>query len=167
MPKQIKLTDKVAEELARRAKEDNLSLAGEVAKLLSVDVGQPVEYRDNFVFGKLEYLEGYLDKKFSRLESLIEDTTVDRVAGGPRKPQSYPNVKIYVPWETAHELLYEFLPEDAPEFIGSASEQIRQADGEFPVFIQEDRLWTEDYCGAKSPILNISPRVEQFLETHN
>lgn len=168
MPKQIKLTDKVAEELARRAKEDNLSLAGEVAKLLSVDVGQPVEYRDNFVFGKLEYLEGYLDKRLSKLESLIEDTAVDRLAGsgGPIKSAAPGTVKIYVPWDTAHELLYEVLPEDAPEFIGNASEQIRQADNEFPVFIQDDKLWTEDYYGTKSPILNISPRVTQFLESH-
>lgn len=156
MSKMIKLSDAVGDLLSRRAEEDNLSLAGEVAKLLSVTELPPSPVDTS-----------YFDKKFDELKSLIEDTTVDRVAGGPRKPQSYPNVKIYVPWETAHELLYEFLPEDAPEFIGSASEQIRQADDEFPVFIQEDRLWTEDYCGAKSPILNISPRVEQFLETHN
>ena len=167
MPKQIKLTDRVAEELARRAKEDNLSLAGEVAKLLSVDVGQPVEYRDNFVFGKLEYLEGYLDKRLSKIESLIEDTTVDRVNnGGPIRSVAPGTVKVYVPWDTARELFFEFLPDDAPEYIGSASEVIHQADDEFPVYIQEDRLWTEDYYGTKTPILNISPRVKQFLETH-
>lgn len=166
MPKQIKLTDRVAEELARRAKEDNLSLAGEVAKLLSVDVGQPVEYRDNFVFGKLEYLEGYLDKRLSKIESLIEDTTVDRVNNGGPKNCVSGSVKVYVPWDTARELLYEFLPEDAPEFIGNASEQIRQADDEYPVFIQDNRLWTEDYYGTKAPILNISTRVQQFLESH-
>lgn len=168
MPKQIKLTDRVAEELARRAKEDNLSLAGEVAKLLSVDVGRPAEYRDNFVFGKLEYLEGYLDKRLSKIESLIEDTTVDRVNnGGPIKSVAPGTVKVYVPWEVARELFFEFLPDDAPEYIGSASEVIHQADDEFPVFIQDDRLWTEDFYGAKSPILNISPRVQQFLESHN
>lgn len=167
MPKQIKLTDRVAEELARRAKEDNLSLAGEVAKLLSVDVGQPVKYRDNFVFGKLEYLEGYLDKRLSKIESLIEDTTVDRVSnGGPIRSAAPGTVKVYVPWDAARELFFEFLPDDAPEYIGSASEAIHQADDEFPVFIQDDRLWTEDFYGAKSPILNISPRVKQFLESH-
>lgn len=109
-------------------------------------------------------LRDYLDKKFDELKSLIEDTTVDRVAG----PKSYVSgsVKVYVPWDTAHELLYEFLPEDAPEFIGNASEQMRQADDEFPVYIQDDKLWTEDFYGAKSPILNISPRVKQFLESH-
>ena len=121
------------------------------------------------ILDKLDYLENYLDKRISKLESLIEDTTVDRVNnGGPRNSTSVVSgsVKVYVPWDTAHELLYEFLPEDAPEFIGNASEQIRQADDEFPVFIQDDKLWTEDYYGTKTPILNISPRVTQFLESH-
>lgn len=161
MPKQIKLTDRVAEKLAQRAEEDNLSLAGEVSKLLEGGGGENNSAITSII-GKLDYLEGYLDKRLSKLESLIEDTTIDRVDNaGPRK--SYSNVKVYVPWDTAHELLYEFLPEDAPEFIGNASEQIRQADYEFPVFIVENRLWTEDAYGTKSPILNITPRVAQHL----
>ena len=119
------------------------------------------------VLGKLDYLESYLDKRLSRLESLIEDTTVDRVNNvGPRNSSYQSNVKVYVPWDVARELFFEFLPDDAPEFIGNASEQIHQADNEFPVFIQDDKLWTEDAYGTKSPILNISPRVQQFLESH-
>jgi len=119
------------------------------------------------ILGKLDYLEDYLDKRLSKLESLIEDTTVDRVSNvGPIRSAAPGTVKIYVPWNVAHELLYEFLPEDAPEFIGNASEQIRQADDEYPVFIQDNRLWTEDYYGTKAPILNISTRVQQFLESH-
>lgn len=112
-------------------------------------------------------LRDYLDKKFDELKSLIEDTTVDRVNSGGPKNYVSGSIKVYVPWDTAHELLYEFLPEDASEFIGNASEQIRQADDEFPVYIQDNRLWTEDYYGTKAPILNISPRVQQFLESHN
>ena len=90
---------------------------------------------------------------------------MDRVEknGGPRESSYQSNAKVYVPWDEAHELLYEFLPEDAPEFIGNASEAIRQADSEFPVFIMDDKLWTEDAYGTKSPILNISQRVEEML----
>lgn len=156
MSKLIKLSDAVGEALAKRAAEDNLSMAGEVAKLLSVTELSPSPVDIS-----------YFDKKFDELKSLIEDTTVDRVDGGPRKSSYQSNVKIYVPWDTARELLYEFLPEDAPEFIGSASEAIRQADSEYPVFIMDDKLWTEDYYGTKSPILNISPRVTQFLKEAN
>lgn len=170
MPKQIKLTDRVAEKLAQRAEEDNLSLAGEVGKLLEGGGGENSS-AINTIIGKLDYLEGYLDKRLSKIESLVEDTAVDRVDnGGPRNSScsSYQsNVKVYVPWDTARELLYEFLPEDAPEFIGNASEAIRQADYDFPVFIQDNRLWTEDFYGAKSPILNVSPRVTQFLKEAN
>lgn len=156
MSKLIKLSDAVGEALAKRAAEDNLSMAGEVAKLLSTSELSlsPVD-------------TSYFDKKFDELKTLIEDTTVDRVDGGPRKSSYQSNVKIYVPWDAARELLYEFLPEDAPEFIGNASEAIRQADSEYPVFIMDDKLWTEDYYGTKSPILNITPRVTQFLKEAN
>lgn len=113
-------------------------------------------------------LRDYLDKKFDELKSLIEDTTVDRVNnGGPIRSAAPGTVKVYVPWDAARELFFEFLPDDAPEYIGSASEVIHQADDEFPVYIQDNRLWTEDYYGTKTPILNISTRVQQFLETHN
>lgn len=109
-----------------------------------------------------------IHEELAKLKSLIEDTTVDRVdSGGPRKSSYQSNVKVYVPWDAARELFFEFLPDDAPEYIGSASEAIHQADSEFPVYIQDDKLWTEDYYGTKSPILNISPRVKQFLESHN
>ena len=111
-------------------------------------------------------LRDYLDKKFDELKSLIEDTAVDRVNSvGPISSAAPGTVKVYVPWDAARELFFEFLPDDAPEYIGSASEAIHQAEDEFPVFIQDDRLWTEDFYGAKSPILNISPRVKQFLES--
>ena len=152
MSKLIKLSDAVGETLAQRAAEDNLSMAGEVAKLLSMAELPPHPVDTS-----------YFDKKFDELKSLIEDTTVDRVAG-PIKSAAPGTVKVYVPWEVARELFFEFLPDDAPEYIGSASEVIHQADDEFPVFIQDDKLWTEDFYGAKSPILNISPRVQQFLE---
>lgn len=157
MSKMVKLSDAVGYSLSKRAEEDNLSLAGEVAKLLAITETPPHPTDTE-----------YFDKKFDELKALIEDTTVDRLAGsgGPRSSYAQSNVKVYVPWDTAHELLYEFLPEDAPEFIGNASEQIRQADNEFPVFIQDDKLWTEDYYGTKTPILSISPRVTQFLESH-
>lgn len=111
------------------------------------------------------YILEQMNKRFDELKSLIEDTTVDRV-DGPIKSVSG-TVRIYVPWDVARKLLYEFLPEDASEFIGSASEAIRQTDDEFPVYIQDDKLWTEDFYGAKSPILNITPRVTQFLKEAN
>lgn len=154
MSKMIKLSDAVGYSLSKRAEEDNLSMAGEVAKLLAITETPPHPVGTE-----------YFDKKFDELKSLIEDTTVDRVSG-PIKSAAPGTVKIYVPWGVARELFFEFLPDDASEYIGSASGAIRQADDEFPVFIQDDKLWTEDFYGAKSPILNISPRVKQFLESH-
>lgn len=60
MSKMIKLTDAVGYSLKKRAEEDNLSMAGEVAKLLAVSE-MPPHPTD------LEYF----DRKFDELESLI------------------------------------------------------------------------------------------------
>ena len=60
MSKMIKLTDTVGDLLKKRAEEDNLSMAGEVAKLLAVSE-MPPHPTD------LEYF----DKRFDRLEDLI------------------------------------------------------------------------------------------------
>lgn len=155
---------RVSEEVEKQLKElaDGRSMSATVEMLIK-GAGNTA---DN-MFSLTKEFMGHVDEKFDELKSLIEDTTVDRVDGGPRKSSYQSNVKIYVPWDTARELLYEFLPEDAPEFIGNASEAMRQADNEFPVFIVDDRLWTEDFYGTKSPILNISPRVTQFLKEAN
>lgn len=158
---------RVSEEVEKQLKEiaDGRSMSATVEMLIK-GAGNTA---DN-MFSLTKEFMGHIDEKFDELKSLIEDTTVDRVDnGGPRSSRSsyQSNVKVYVPWETARELLYEFLPEDAPEFIGNASEAIRQADNEFPVFIQDDKLWTEDFYGTKSPILNITPRVTQFLKEAN
>lgn len=60
MSKMIKLTDAVGYSLKKRAEEDNLSMAGEVAKLLAT-TELPPHPTD------LEYF----DKRFDRLEGLI------------------------------------------------------------------------------------------------
>lgn len=160
----IRVSDKVEKQLKELA--DGRSMSATVDMLIK-GAGNTA---DNMFSLTKEFME-HIDEKFDELKTLIEDTTVDRVDnGGPRgsSRSSYQsNVKIYVPWDAARELLYEFLPEDAPEFIGNASEQIRQADSEFPVFIMDYRLWTEDSYGTKSPILSISPRITQFLKEAN
>ena len=159
MPKQIKLTDRVAEKLAQRAKEDNLSLAGEVDKLLSVDV-RPAEYSDNFVFGKLEYLENYIDKKFSELKSLIEDTTVDRVAGG-RAPREE---KVYIEWDVARELFYEFLDENSTEWRPGVFNEIQSLDNDLSCYIQDGYICVDDHYGKQHLLVQVSPRVNEFLK---
>lgn len=156
----IRVSDKVEGRLKEIA--DGRSMSATVEMLIK-GAGNTA---DNMFSLTKEFTE-HIDEKFDELKSLIEDTTVDRVNSGGPKNYVSGSVKVYVPWDAARELFFEFLPDDAPEYIGSASEAIHQADDEFPVFIQDDRLWTEDFYGAKSPILNISPRVKQFLESHN
>lgn len=157
----IRVSDEVERGLKQIA--DGRSMNAVVARLLGEREAEGIKAA---VGGNLVTKE-YFDKRFDELKSLIEDTTVDRVNSGGPKNYVSGSVKVYVPWDVARELFFEFLPEDAPEYIGSVSETIQQTDDEFPVFIQDDKLWTEDFYGAKSPILNISPRVTQFLKEAN
>lgn len=165
MPKQIKLTDRVAEELARRAKEDNLSLAGEVAKLLSVDVGQPVEYRDNFVFGKLEYLESYIDKRLSHLESLIEDTTVDRLASGARSSHTNNPMGEPLDWDVFRYIVYDLCKDNnAPEWVSqSAHNAMDNLSDPITTIILDGYIWAVNDYG-KSKLLKVSPRIEEAIK---
>lgn len=113
---------------------------------------------------RLDKMATYLEEKFSHLESLIEDTTVDRLAR-PTRPTR--GVRVPVEWEVARGLFFEYLPDDAPEYATKNTRyEIGQADDEFPVFIEDDKLWSEDFYNHKQLILTISPRVKEYLEAH-
>lgn len=157
MPKQIKLTDSVAAMLEKRAKRDELSLAGEVNKLLTEGGGGELS-------GRLDYLESYLDKKFDELKSLIENNLVDVVAqgnGGGRAPGE----KKYLDWDNFRYIVYELLKEGDAEWASKQSYlAIENLDDEIHVYEKNGSLWVDDYYGRPSCILNISPRVREAID---
>ena len=112
MPKQIKLMDSVAEKLAERAEADGLTLAGEVSKLLgggadSSDVGS--------VLDKLDYLEGYLDKKFEELKSFFASLKVEQMAGQGGSGRA-PGGKEWVKWAQMSYIIFN-REDDDPAWI--------------------------------------------------
>lgn len=154
MPKQIKLTDSVAAMLEERARRDELSLAGEVNKLLTEGGGGDLT-------GRLDYLESYLDKKFEELLSAINDTAVDRVAAGGRAPGE----KKYLEWDNFRYIVYELLKEGDEEWASKQSYlAIENLDDEIHVYEKNGSLWVDDYYGRPSCILNISPRVREAID---
>lgn len=157
MPKQIKLTDKVAEELARRAEEDNLSMAGEVAKLLSTEGGGE---NSDAIIGKLDYLENYIDKKFDELKSLIEDTTVDRVAGSRGRA---PGEKVYIRWDVIKELFYEVLDEKATEWRPGVYDEVQNLNDDLSCYVQDGYICVDDHYGKQHLLVQVSPRLKEFL----
>lgn len=153
MPKQIKLTDSVAAMLEERAREDNLSLAGEVNKLLTSDSG-------NSIIGKLDYLESYMDKRFSYLESLFTDNLVDVVAAG-RAPKKNP---INLDWPDVQYLMFELLEDDAPEWTCKEASKGAHESSELESLTwmaDEDFIYTTN--GTRTNWLTITPRIKSYL----
>lgn len=155
MSKMIKLTDEIGGLLEKQAAKDHLSMAGEVAKLLSAGSGDL-----SSVIGKLDYLENHIDKKFSELKALIEDTAVDRVDGGGRGVP-----RIDIEWEIVQELIFEFLDEHSSEWLPGVYQAVHNMDDTPAACYTEDGfLWFEQpITGQKAKVLEVSPRVDQFL----
>lgn len=162
MPKQIKLTDRVAAKLEERAKADGLSLAGEVDKLLTEVAIEGGGGTLDSVVGRLDYLEGYLDKRLSKLESLIEDTTVDRVSNSGGRV--YRQARTPIDWEVTKEIFYALLRDGGPEWV---SESIRSAIGNLndplDCYVEDNYFCSDDAYGTKRKILNVTPRLREFL----
>lgn len=156
MPKQIKLTDRVAEKLAQRAEEDNLSLAGEVGKLLDAGGGE-----DSTILSKLDYLENYLDKRLSKIESLLEDTMVDRLAGSSR---SRLTDNEPLDWDVFRYIVFDLCKDDdSPEWVSqSIHDAMDNLSDSITTIISDGYIWAVNDYG-KSKLLKVSPRIEEAI----
>lgn len=159
MPKQIKLTDRVAEKLAQRAEEDNLSLAGEVSKLLDKGGGED----SSAVLSKLDYLESYLDKRLSKLESLLDDTMVDRLAGNSHA-YSRPQDNDILDWDVFRYIVFDLCKDDdSPEWVSqSVHDAMDNLSDSITTIVLDGYIWAVNDYG-KSKLLKVSPRVEEAI----
>lgn len=150
MSKLIKLSDAVGEALAKKAAEDNLSMAAEVAKLLSVTELPPRPVGTE-----------YFDKKFDELKSLIEDTTIDRMVAPRGKGP------VEISWGVMREVFFDFLKEHDQEWVAdSVFVAIHEADApEVSKYFAEDgHIYAQGPSGVKSVALVITPRLSSFLK---
>lgn len=149
MSKLIKVSDAVGEALAKRADEDNLSMAGEVAKLLSV--ASPVD-------------TSYFDKKFDELKSLIEDTTVDRLDGGVNKWRG-PKICSNLCWDGCMQDVYFDFPETDPIWLPGVYQGWAESNmmDEAKFLIKDDVIWVE-FFGTQTPALRITPALRSYLK---
>ena len=156
MPKQIKLTDRVAEKLAQRAEEDNLSLAGEVNKLLNSG-------EDSTILGKLDYLESYLDKRLSKIESLLDDTIVDRLAAG-KTHQSHLTDNDILDWDVFRYIIVDLCRDNSsPEWVSqSVHDAMDNLNDPIDTIVLDGYIWAVDDYG-KSKLLKVSPRIEEAI----
>lgn len=148
MSKMIKLTDEVGAELEKRAKEDNLSMAGEVAKLLSS--------------GSID--TSYFDEKFAHLEALISDNLVDVVAAGAHANRSYPQDNDILDWDVFRYIVFDLCKDDSsPEWVSqSVHDAMDNLNDPITTIILDGYIWAVNDYG-KSKLLKVSPRIEEAI----
>lgn len=151
MSKLIKLSDAVGEALAQRAAEDNLSMAGEVAKLLATSEMSPSPVDTS-----------YFDKKFEHLESLITDTAVDRVAaGGGRAPGG----KEWVPWDQMSYIIFTREDDDPAWIIPEASVfQLKNGDPTAYSYYVKDNVIFMESVGRPEPLIKVTPEIREAID---
>ena len=147
MSKMIKLTDEVGAELEKRAKEDNLSMAGEVAKLLSS--------------GSMD--TSYFDEKFAHLEALIKDNLVDVVAAG--NSHSRPTDNDVLDWDVFRYIVYDLCWDDnSPEWVSkSVHDSMDNLSDPITTIVLDGYIWAVNDYG-KSKLLKVSPRIEEAIK---
>lgn len=156
----IRVSDEVEQRLKGLA--DGRSMNSVIEKMLaycsSPDGFCPTQQADN----PLERFE----KKLDEIKTLIEDTTIDRLATRTRGARRDPALKTYVDWEIMQDILFDFLDEGAPEWVNkSAYEGIHESsDLDTAKFlVQDDCIYIESTY-SKAAILNLTPRLKQYLE---
>lgn len=148
MSKMIKLTDEVGAELEKRAKKDNLSMAGEVAKLLSS--------------GSID--TSYFDKKFNELKSLIEDNLVDVVAAENSYTHSAPQDNDILDWDVFRYIVFDLCKDDeSPEWVSqSVHDAMDNLSDSIDTIVLDGYIWAVNDYG-KSKLLKVSPRIEEAI----
>lgn len=147
MPKMIKLTDEVGNKLSEWAEKDSLTITGEIKKLMD-------ERRER---DALSCIEMRLDK----IQSLIEDTTVDRLDKGAAKTSS--SVTTYLGWADVREMMFDYATDE--DWTSPAARQGMEesnASDEAKWYI-DDGVWGEFY-GDKQKYLKLTPHIIDFLK---
>lgn len=107
-------------------------------------------------------LKNYLEEKFSHLESLIEDTTVDRLDGGVRRgPKIYSNLC----WAGCMQDVYFDFPETEPIWLPGVYQGWAESNmmDEAKFLVKDDVIWV-DFFGTQTPALRITPALRSYLK---
>ena len=105
-----------------------------------------------------------VDKRFDELKKLIEDTTVDRVAGSSR-PTNSSAITMFLPWENCMQDIYDDFPE-GEEWLAGVRENWGNSDcmDMASFFVKGDEIWS-DFYGTKTPLLKLTPKLVEYLHT--
>lgn len=153
MAKLVKLTDEVGAELELRAKNDHTSLAGEVKLLLDGKDNSSLDAR-------LTNMAAWLQEQFDSLRSLIEDTTVDRIATTTRRVSH--DIQRW-DWEEVKNLYFD-LPESSPAWYPKVYDMWGQSSAmDMFNFVSDGETLYSEFEGVKTPLVHLTPEVLSIL----
>lgn len=136
---------------------------GEAERIFGDGNGELVAAFAGSVNDRLDKLASYLEKKFSHLEALIEDTAIDRLekSGG-----DFQKHRIDIKWEDAKDFLWE---EDGivteEEYLSSQFYTFlhEECSDELPIYTDGTTIYRDAY--KPLPILKVTPKIREFLKS--
>lgn len=149
MPKMIKLTDEVGDRLSDWAEKDSLTITGEIKKLMD-------ERRERDAFACIEL-------RLDKIQSLIEDTAVDRLDGKVAAKTSSSST-VYLEWSDVREMMFDYAVDGDWVCVAARSgmEDSNISD-EAQWFVQNGYVVGEFY-GEKQAYLKLTPHIIDFLK---
>ena len=109
---------------------------------------------------KEDSLQSYLDEKFKHLESLIEDTTVDRLASSHSQSSLVP-----LKWDGCLQEVYFNFPDDDPCWPPKVREAWGESDTLDQAEFASDGNFIYDVTGGdRMAVLNITPALRSYLK---
>lgn len=121
--------------------------------------------QSNDIASRLDKMGKWLEKRFEDLEAniLAEGAACSYT---PKSSSSSYSSNTHVEWPVVQDVMFEFLPDGAEEWLPGMEEAARGSDnldlGTF--FIEGDLLVSNDSWG-KAQWLRISPRVKEYLSS--
>ena len=110
---------------------------------------------------KEDSLQSYLDEKFKHLESLIEDTAVDRLDRA--KPSRL--LPSEITWENCIQDVYFDFPDDDPVWLPRVKEAWGESDTLDQAEFASDGNFIYDVTGGdRMAVLNITPALRSYLK---
>lgn len=117
--------------------------------------------------GACSLLQEHIDKRFDELKTLIEDTTVDRLASSSSKSNSNSSYGTPVDWETLRDLWLDFLPYGAEEWLPGREEAFRNSDNmDMGAYYIKNGLIVSDDTWGHADWMKVSSRVKDYLLSH-
>lgn len=150
MPKMIKLTDEVGNRLSDLAEKDSLTITGEIKKLMD----------DRRERDALACIELRLDK----IQSLIEDTAVDRLDKGAAKTSSSTSGPVYLEWADVREMMYDWAEDE--DWVSAAARSGMEDSN-----VSDEAQWSVqngyvvgEFYGQNQAYLKLTPHIIDFLK---